>query len=433
MDLSNTMVNFMHAVVRSREFKSLYRDEVRLRQALALSPFCTTIFDVYGVVMLHYLLHVDKLGFPRDYVRIKEQGMVPTGTLDIPLSIESGILFTGGIAWEKQELTRNTPICSLIKSMCLRYGRKAIFNIQEDIKARLGRVRGRVPSWRVTIQSKSETGEMVDVRYDFTINDAGEICESLLSELNVTEGSLADIKTLSDYDMDTMRLNLRTGVSNYTQGFKDLLNLIVRVRSLREKEKGVVESDYFKYFRTKNKDLFRDLEESEQIAGLRALLMIEDEACYVINSLLREKLFMGGYIQGRVFSPQSEHPLEATFAFVQAPTTQTTPDAVQRQIVSLIYPIDYLSYNHVGERSRDETFAEYLKLAGVREDMFLDMPGVLMCGSVQFITLSDEVSPPTRQSLNSGNGYVTSNLYMRDSAYYFESELKKLMMATVGF
>ena len=99
IDFSNVSLNFMQSLLQASDFRHLYREEDRAREALVLAPFCFSPFDLYGVVLLHYILHVDKLGFPTDYVRIKEEGIIPEGVLDIPRSVESGIMFTGGIAW----------------------------------------------------------------------------------------------------------------------------------------------------------------------------------------------------------------------------------------------------------------------------------------------------------------------------------------------
>ena len=446
LDFSNVTLNLMTTILSSKQFRSLYRDDDLKREALTLAPFCETAYDIYGVVLLHYLFHVNKLGFPRDYIMVKESGMIPKGTLDIPTSVESGILFTGGIAWERQELTRNTPICSLIKSTCYHYGLRSINKVREQANALLnnhGKVR--IRSWHL----------VSPVELTFGAAEALTVADKLSAELNVVMGGLSDVRTLSEYEINSVHLNFRAGMSNYTQGFKDLLDLIVRIRRLREKEKNFPTADYFAFFRKKNEDVFvsrwnkdTPLTAEELTTKLKALALLEDETCYHITGLLRTMFLEPWALPGadnskgrelnvqRVFAPSSD-TLAGTFGFAMS----VSPDAnkvmrgvgTSRQIFVTSFPVDVLGYNHVGDAGREETFKAYLDVANIDEHLVLDMPTIILCVGTQFITLSDEVTPPNKQYLPSGNGYVSANLYMRDSAYYFMSELKRIVETVNGF
>lgn len=415
IDFSNVSLNFMYSLLQAEEFKYLYREPDRRREAVMLAPFCFSSFDLYGIVLMHYLLHVDKLGFPTDYVRVDEEGMIPEGTLDIPRSVESGILFTGGIAWNKQVLTRNTQVCQLIKGYCLRYGYQALKTVRITAEAMLSGTRRR--SWRVM------DGEE---RLDFTPADALVICQKLEGELNQCRESLADIKSLSAYDMDTMKINLRTGMSNYSQAFKTLLDLIVRVRALAEKGKGLTpdEGSYYAYFCKRNKDLFREDEAEVVQEKLRQLCLLEDETCSTISRYIRSIVLSKKMTTGRIFGPSSDSsPLSRSFGFM------TNLDDFSRQVFVLVYPNDYLNFHHIGEHGRVETFLEYLRIAGISEDLLLDMPAELLCISGQFVTLSDEPAKPSRYMATPPSCYITGNMYVRDSAHYFNASLDRLIKA----
>lgn len=427
MDFSNVSLNFMHSLLKASDFKYLYREENRKREALMLAPFCFSPFDLYGIVLAHYLLHVDKLGFPTDYVRIKEEGIIPEGVLDIPRSVESGILFTGGIAWERQVLTRDTDVCRMIKGYCLRYGYGALKTVRATAEQMMKGTRRK--SWRVSIPGTEVVDEHNEgikrpKHMDFTPEDAIAVANSLESELNVCRDGLADIRTLSNYDLDVMRINLRTGMSNYTQAFKTLLDLIVRLRALAEKSKGLVvsEGNYFEYFCKKNKDIFRELEDPSEM--LCSFCLLEDETCSVVSRHVRSMVLEKGMVTGRIFGPSSDSsPLSRSFGFV------SNIGNFERQVFVLVYPNDYLNYNHIGEHGRVETFMEYLKLAGISDSILMDMPGELLCVSSQFITLPDEPGRPARYNAMPPSFYITGNMYMRDSAHYFEAMLDKLVGA----
>lgn len=414
-DFSNVSLNFMYSLLHAEDFKHLYREQDRKREAIILAPFCFSPFDLYGIVLMHYLLHVDKLGFPTDYVRIKEEGVIPEGTLDIPRSVESGVLFTGGIAWERQILTRNTSVCQMIKGYCLRYGYQALKTVRNTANVMLAGTRRR--SWRVMVGEE---------RLDFTPEDALKICAKLEGELNQCRESLVDIKTLSPYDMDTMKINLRTGMSNYSQAFKTLLDLIVRIRALAEKGKGLVpeEGSYYTYFCKKNMDLFRECDDEEKKENLRQLCLLEDETCSTVSRYIRSIVIEKKLPNGRIFGPSSDSsPLSRSFGFT------TDLNDFSRQVFVLVYPNDYLNFNHIGEHGRIQTFMEYLRIAGIDENLLMDMPAELLCISSQFVTLSDEPAKPSRYTATPPSCYVTGNMYLRDSSHYFNASLDRLVKA----
>jgi hypothetical protein len=412
IDFSNVSLNFMLSLLQASDFSHLYREEDRAKEALILAPFCFSAFDLYGIVLAHYLLHVDKLGFPTDYVRIKEEGIIPEGVLDIPRSVESGILFTGGIAWERQVLTRNTQVCQLIKGYCLRYGYQALRTVKASANTMLRSTRQR--TWRVA----------EPYRVDFSAKEALEACSKLEGELNQVRESLADIKTLSAYDMDAMKINLRTGLSNYSQAFKTLLDLIVRLRALNEKRKTLVVEDgnYFQYFCRKNRDLFKEREDANEM--LREFCLLEDETCSVVSRHLRSIVLERKMPSGRIFGPSSDSsPLSRSFGFI------TRMDDFERQVFVLVYPNEFLTFNHVGEHGRVETFMEYLDIAGIDEHILLDMPAEILCIASQFVTLSDEPAKPARYMATPPSCYITGSMYLRDSPHYFNATLDKLVNA----
>jgi len=412
IDFSNVSLNFMQSLLQASDFRHLYREEDRAKEALMLAPFCFSPFDLYGVVLLHYILHVDKLGFPTDYVRIKEEGIIPEGVLDIPRSVESGIMFTGGIAWERQVLTRNTPVCQLIKGYCLRYGYQALRSAKESATSMLRSTRQR--TWRIA----------EPFRVDFGAKDALEVCSKLEGELNQVRDALVDIKSLSAYDMDTMKINLRTGMSNYSQAFKTLLDLIVRLRALAEKRKTLVVEDgsYFQYFCHKNRDIFKEREDATEM--LREFCLLEDETCSVVSRHLRSIVLERKLTSGRIFGPSSDSsPLSRSFGFM------TKMDDFERQVFVLVYPNEFLNFNHIGEHGRVETFMEYLRIAGIDDHILMDMPAELLCIASQFVTLSDEPPKPSRYMATAPSCYITGSMYLRDSPHYFNTTLDKLIKA----
>lgn len=474
-DFSKAHINLMTTYLCSDSVRGSFKGQDAL-DLIYLSAMCSSVYDLYGIVMLMWLSHISDLGIPKGYVLKEDSGLTPSGKIDIGKSIESGILFTGGLCWQKEEMTEDTEMNRILKGFGLTFGRKALDNIAIMTAFRRTDLRTKQKQYQFSLDRVSgllgSYGETHEVGRFFDYKHIDESLQRLNSKYITISQSLAQIRTLSEYDLLNTKLNMRNGLSNYSVVFRSAFDLIDRFKKLLDRGKTSstslltlipklrrdgkmasegqqkrINGEFDLYFAYHNRDILRQgtfnttnptAEESEyytedDINDLVNFQMTQLESAFIGSSYLRSlaKTFGNTHnaVGGIRFMDVGGKEFGAFGYQISSTLITGEPTNVKEQqilVIECCMPNELLLFEHCGEKGRESEFADLIRIGNLDTNLIEEQESVLLAvGKQKFLVLSDTVGTPSKQIVQRGS-YILGDIYLSDGTSYYLSECEKI-------